>query len=145
MFLNGIEPKMTREEAAKVALKLISLTQSNRLKWAEAPIPRRLENRSDLRIHSLFVTIYKNSKLQLYSAEIHRPRSSVLGMDLARQFGINPPSEFQDILTLEMVTEGGEALYTFPALSGLKDLLAAVKHQVSGIDDFVKDILAEET
>jgi len=43
---------------------------------------------------------------------------------------------------LEMVGESGRALWTFPNVNPLSDLLSSVQSQVAGVKDFFYKILA---
>jgi hypothetical protein len=46
---------------------------------------------------------------------------------------------------LELVDDYGHTLWTFPEVSAVRDLLTAVKYQVSGVKDLLDDLLNDES
>jgi len=122
--------------------KLIKLTQEGNLIWS--PKTGMDANREDYRVDTFFVSKYKNKILRLYKCNYRidepGPLSQITSIfsDTKRKYPYWTSS-----ITLEFIDDVGNTIWTFPYSNVLKDLLEAVRYQVAGVDDFIKDILED--
>lgn len=124
--------------------RLTKLTQEGKLKWSNSSEPSSILVADDVQqIESVFTAIHKDKRLRLYKKQIKvlgpSPDVFIIGNALN-------PQKFPYWTTriyLELVDEDGRNLWTFPSVSALNDLLTSVKYQVSGVKDFLDDLLKE--
>ena len=133
------------DKFVEAVTKLIRLTQAGDLKWSAAQTDRDI-SREDLKIESVFVTRYKDRILRLskYSYMIQEPGLyDLLSSHTYYAAGKPKYPYWQSSITLEFIDDDGRTLWTFPYTKALNDLLEAVKYQVAGVDQFLKEILEE--
>ncbi len=120
-------------KSLEAVTRMIELTQQGKLEWTtEAPVrTRNVENNTT----PIFYTTYRDRMLRLYKVRIDVGRSGYSG------FSERPAS--QEKIVLEFVNENGYALWMFPEMSALQDLLTAVKYQLAGVSNFLDEILSE--
>ena len=119
---------------------LIELTQDGKVSWkvnANAKTPYENERTS-----SVFESTYADRALRLYKIKLPSNISSVTGGLLYSIQGIEPPKWFAKII-LEFIDTQGRALWTFPDIDALSDLLTSVQFQVAGVKDFLDNIISE--
>lgn len=121
-----------KTKSLEAVTRMIELTQQGKLEWTtESPVrTRNVENN----ISPVFYTNYKDRLLRLYKVKIEVGRSGYSGFS---------ERTAQEKVVLEFVNENGYALWMFPEVSALQDLLTAVKYQLAGVSDFLDDILSE--
>ena len=122
---------------------LIELTQDGKVLWrvnANAKTPYDNERTS-----SVFETTYVDKALRLY--QIKLPTNMVGGRaglldTIYKMQGVEPPKWISKII-LEFIDHEGHALWTFPDIDALSDLLTSVQFQVAGVKDFLDNIISE--
>jgi hypothetical protein len=83
-----------------------------------------------------FESEYKNRKLRLYEESVENRFSSDI-------FGRSNP-HWQEYTVLELIGPQGAA-WEFPTIEELKDLIEIVKFKVTGVNEFIEAVLADET
>jgi hypothetical protein len=123
--------------------KLLQITQQGSLKWNPVkPPPYLTSELSDSRVDVVYETEYKDRTLRLYEKryKVQKPNplfSATLVFD---------PREYPywtSKTVLELLDVNELSPWAFPNSQVLDDLLDAVRYQVSGIKDFLNEILAE--
>lgn len=122
--------------------KLTKLTQDGELTWSSLPSDSVLVSDDVQQIDSVFKAFHGHKRLRLYRKrfKVEANLSLLSGVDL---FPRKYPYWASQVY-LEIVDEYGNSLWTFPKVTGLSDLLAAVKYQVSGVKEFLEDLLGED-
>ena len=131
---NGL--KLTRPE--EVVVKLIELTQDGDLVWQVGDFKELPEER----IESVFETHYKGKNLRLVERTFVDPARALF------QEGSLAPTTTLEIVSDLILSPRSKriTLWTFPVRRQLlKDLLNAVKYQVSGAKSFFEDVLNEDS
>ena len=124
--------------------KLTKLTQEGKVEWSSASCEGVLVSDESQQLESCFVGRYKDKKLRIYK----------------KRFKVEDPNPWVTLMTgepfkrkypfwtaqvyLEIVDDYGNAAWTFPDVSALRDLLMAVKYQAAGVRELVSDLLKEE-
>jgi hypothetical protein len=123
-----------------VIAKMLKLTQAGKLVWKSEQPPATFRNRSDRRVEIVFTTKYKEKNLRLYELSYQ-----------SEDIDINPYDNQPTVTltwyskpVLEIVDKFGIALWTFPKVSALSDLLSSVQFQVAGVKDLLDDFLKED-
>jgi len=116
-----------------VVAKLTKLTQEKKLLWVTTDSPSSTPSYVTIRIS--FATKYKGRSLRLYEKEFdHTSNRSIIG-------GLM----FEETETvLELLDENGIGIWSFPGTRALSDLMSAVRFQISGANDFINDVLADD-
>ena len=104
--------------------KLKELTENGKLRWHSVKPTQVMPSVSNRRVSTVFETEYNDRILRLYSTQASAYAS--------------------EYTVLELVDEN-EAVWEFPNIAGLDDLLETVKFQAAGVKEFIKAVLAEET
>lgn len=129
----------TKNRWLEAVLNLIELTQEGKLKWtadASASTPN-----DDDRLTAVFLTHFKDKTLRLYGIRVPNEEHRYMVMIGAARDKDLPKWRMK--IVLEFVNSDGFALWTFPEIAALYDLLAAVQYQVAGVADFLNDITSE--
>ena len=101
-------------------VSLIDGTQEGRITWAVKKLtPTLSPTDPKIAVQVVYETEYRGRKLRLYEVAYSWP-------------------------TLEIIDDDGTALWTFPPVSGLDDLLSSVRYETAGVKKFLDDIIAEE-
>ncbi|MDP2885956.1 MAG: hypothetical protein Q8P51_13150 [Ignavibacteria bacterium] len=135
-----------QERTIDLVVRLIELTQQNSLTWQSGEARASLNRDEDLIVESYFTAKYKEKIFAIYrvqfkiKTELPYAPSSLTAMYLSGLFGKKTP-QWETRIFLELVDDRGKHLWTFPDVSGLHDLLEAVKYQVAGVKDLLDDIL----
>jgi len=119
---------------------MIELTQDGKLSWDvndNAKTPYEKE-----RTTSVFETTYYDRALRLYKIKLPTNIGQVTTSVVYTLQGLEPPKWFAKII-LEFVDSEGRALWTFPDIDALDDLLTSVQFQVAGVKDFLDAIIGE--
>jgi hypothetical protein len=123
--------------------RLTKLTQEGKLEWFSASSDGLLVNDDVQTIESVFTAKYRDKRLRLYKKrfKVEEPPyyAAVIGT-----VGVRKYPYWAAQVYLELIDAFGHVLWTFPEVSALRDLLAAVKYQVSGVKDLLDDLLKEE-
>jgi hypothetical protein len=125
--------------------RLTKLTQEGALEWSSAASNSVLVSDETQQVESVFVANYKDKRLRLYKKrfKVEEPYGFFLSGIGAGPFARKYPYWTAQIY-LEVIDGYGNSLWTFPEVSALRDLLAAVKYQVSGVKDLLDDLLKDE-
>lgn len=119
-------------------VKIIKLTQNSELKWQVAEPTEEIGKTPDDRITAVFSTSHKSKNLRLYErvyqVRVPNPFWAVLS---------EPTFRWRTNVVLEITDLDGLAVWTFPNVASLRDLLATVQYQVANIKDFLDAILTD--
>ncbi len=101
-------------------VSLIDGTQKGRITWEVKKLTPTLSlTDPKIAVQAVYQTEYRGRKLRLYEAAYSSP-------------------------TLEIIDDDGTALWTFPPVSGLDDLLSSVRYETAGVKEFLDDIIGED-
>ncbi|HEX8846784.1 MAG TPA: hypothetical protein VF791_19230 [Pyrinomonadaceae bacterium] len=122
--------------------KLLTLTQEGQLIWATAEPPGSFNSLPHQRVDVVYQTRYKDRTLRLFELyhKVEKPKGLTVFMD---QYDNTQYPYWTKITVLQLLDENGLAAWTFPETEVLNHLLEAVKYQVTGVKDFLDEILAE--
>ena len=129
---------------------MTKLTQEGQLIWTIEKLPFLTKSGPDETIDVVFRAIYKGKRLRIYKRRYkdYRPiKSSPFSGSLVLQaFGVEKEMEhyWATEVVMELVNDDGIALWTYPKVNALPDLLSAVQYQVAGVKDFLDDLLSNE-
>lgn len=120
-------------------MKLIQLTQKQKLKWKTELPPDTLQKR---KIDLVYSTQFKDSKLRLYRLNDKYERLGYISyFDLFRP----PKSEPASGVVLELVDSEEDSVSEISKIEGLDDLLKAVKSQTTAfVDSFLDELMKAE-
>jgi hypothetical protein len=125
------------EKLIEAVAKLIKLTQENKIKWAsDAPTDNQNRNEEEY-VETVFLTNYDNKNLRLYSKSY---KVDAIPFTSVFLFGSQKP-KWTTKTTLEILDSNHNAVWTFPSLAPLSDLLMSVRYQVADVDDFIEGLL----
>ena len=132
------------EQFIDAVVKLIKLTQQGTLRWS-AQKPRDSLNRdSGVIVDVVYIADYGVKRLGLYESrykvEAAASGSLSAAFDWRGMLGVSYPYWTSKVI-LEIIDDTGKSLWTFPDVSGLGDLLNAVKYQVAGVKGLLDNIL----
>lgn len=100
-------------------VSLIDGTQEGRIIWAVKQLKPTSSTDPTISVQAVYETEYRGRKLRLYKAAYSTPN-------------------------LEIIDDSGTALWTFPPVSGLDDLLSSVRYETAGVKGFLDDIIGED-
>jgi hypothetical protein len=132
--------------------KMIKLTQDGKIEWRQYSSTADLkEDASDV-IEAAFISDYGGKKLRIHRRVFRdsRPTPKIIGRGSPTSifFSESVPemeSYRASEVRLEFISPNGNALWTYPNVNGLSDLLSAVQYQVAGVKDFLDEILKDES
>jgi len=119
---------------------MIELSQDGKLSWTvdtRANTPYEKE-----RTTSIFQTTYSDRALRLYQIRVPAHINRITGSLVYQMQGVEPPKWFTKVI-LEFVDAEGRALWTFPEVDALSDLLTSVQYQVAGVKEFLDIVIGE--
>lgn len=124
--------------------KLTKLTHEGKIEWSTAPLGGVLIGDDSQQLESCFVGNHKGKKLRIYKKrfKVEDP-NPMLSLMTIEPFRRKYPYWAAQIY-LEIVDDYGNAAWTFPEVSALRDLFTAVKYQASGVKDLLDDLLRED-
>ena len=123
--------------------KLLQITQQGTLKWDPAKPPAYLSSEArDSRVDVVYETEYKDRTLRLYEKRYQVQKPNPL-FSATSVFDQREYPYWTSKTVLELLDENELSPWAFPNSQVLDDLLDAVRYQVSGVRDFLNDILAE--
>jgi hypothetical protein len=133
------ETKNTDPRWVDAVVKLIKLTQNGKLKW-QVNDPSQVEkvDGEDI-ITEDFVAKYRDRLLRVYKRR--RPPTPVERAML----GVESKVQWYTHYGLEFVTAANQTLWAFPREAPIRDLHKAVQYQVARVNDFLDEILNEDT
>ena|ERR1700754_2485977 len=120
--------------------KLEELTQDGTLRWTSLRPPEILRKDPNKLVSIIFETEYKERRLRLYEEKVNVGRSSLDGIQSILTG--KEASPWQDEIVLELLDKKG-AIWEFPEIEGLDDLLESVKFQVIGVNEYMEAVLAD--
>jgi hypothetical protein len=129
----------SRSRSLEVVAKLIELTQKGELRWTLVkPTETMKVGEGDL-IDPLYRATYKGKQLQVYRR--HFTQTHVM---LSDHFTGAPDwhQKRETEIVLRLVNSDGST-WVFPPNNAIPDLLEAVSYQVSGVDDFMREVLSD--
>lgn len=138
-----------KEQYIDAVVKLIKLTQEGKIKWTPQKPRDSLNRDAGMIVDVFYSTQYNDRRLGLYESryKVEAPASGTLsgfsGIDFSRLFGLSYPYWTSKVV-LEIIDDSGKSLWTFPDVSGLSDLLNAVKYQVADVKGLIEDILKDD-
>lgn len=123
--------------------KIATITQQGTLKWDPAKPPAYLSSEArDSRVDVVYETEYKDRTLRLYEKRYQVQKPNPL-FSATSVFDQREYPYWTSKTVLELLDENELSPWAFPNSQVLDDLLDAVRYQVSGVRDFLNDILAE--
>lgn len=129
-----------REKWVEAVTKMLKLTQEGKLKWIEEDANAHFKNRADQRVELVFTTVHRDRYLRLYELTYQ-----VETVDVDPYTGLPTTSvEWKTKPVLEIINKNRNALWKFPNVNALRDLLASVQYQVAGVKDFLEGFMNEE-
>lgn len=132
--------KLPRNRWVDAVSSMIELTQEGKLKWTTNSESDKAQDDKE-RTTPYFLTTYKDKALRLYEKRVPVNTNSITA-SLYSITGEEPPKWRRNII-LEFIDGEGHNLWTFPEIDALPDLLSSVQYQVSGVNDFLDDIISE--
>jgi len=135
----------------ELVAKLLELTQEGTLKWSSRPPRASLNSDPERAVDIVYTAQYKGKTLGLYMVrrkfETSGTGSFFSGLTgtsgYSGFYGPNPPKWVYEPI-LEFIDGAGNSVWTFPLVSGLSDLLSAVRYQAAGVSQFLDDVLGKK-
>ena len=132
--------KKSKNRWVDAITSMIELTQDGMLRWTVVS-NASTHYGDEERITPVFQTTYNDKALRLYKVRRPTNYSNAL-IGLYSISGTEPPRWITRVV-LEFVDSEGRALWTFPEVEALSDLLTSVQYQVTGVSDFLDTIINE--
>ena len=128
---------MTKEKDKwiEVIAKLTKMTQENALIWRRSEVPEFFKNLENVKVEVIYLTKYKDKILRIYEKRV---KDFDYGF-----FGTGSTFKWSPHTILDFADPNGASLWVFPEVQGLDNLFSAVRFQVAGVKDFLKDLLNE--
>jgi hypothetical protein len=128
---------------ADAVAKLIKLTQDDELKWrTAAPSESRIDSTENLQ-GAIYIAEQAKSTLRLYKLRFKEEADFMSGLtSILRVPAKQPAYVWVDVVRLELIDLLGTTLFTFPGVSGLKDLYSSVSYQVAGVEELLNELLS---
>jgi len=142
----------------EAVIRLLRLTQEGVLKWSLDSYSETPLDSHEPRIEGAFTTKYKATYLRLIAQREYHPARDVTAPNdpyrlwstysshLSRALGVKvddgKPYWSKEVY-LQIVTEYGRVLWTFPKNHATHDLYNAVEYQVAGVNSLVEELLKE--
>lgn len=125
--------------------KLLTLTQDGQLVWTTKEPPASFNSLPSRFVDVIYQTRYKDRYLRLYELhyKVEKPVASIYSAEVRSFFDDKQYPYWIKTTTLELLDENGLSSWTFPNIEVIDHLLTAVKYQVTGVKDFLDEILAE--
>ena len=132
-----------RKQMIEVVARIIRLTQKGELVWKERnPQDLPILNRdSHEYVLVVFETVYHDTKLRLY--ERHYKTYAPAPRTLLPRTPEKKETRWEREVILEIVGLDEMAVWSFPDVNPLKDLLSTVQYQVGGVKNLVDHILED--
>jgi hypothetical protein len=121
--------------------RLEELTRDGTLQWTPKRPPEILRKDPNRLVSIVFETEYKDQQLRLYEEKVNTGRGII--DPFAALIG-KENSSWRDYIVLELVNKNG-AVWEFPEIWGVRDLLESVKYHVTGVNEYIEAVLADET
>jgi len=125
--------------------KLLEFTQEGSLSWESVKPPAYLNSEpANSRVDVVYEAHYKDRTLRLYEAryKVEKPHP-YLTTSATSFFDQREYPYWTGTTVLELLDDNELSPWVFPKTQVLDDLLDAVRYQVSGVKDFLNEILAE--
>jgi hypothetical protein len=107
------------ERLIDAIVRLIRGTQDGEVTWAVKKLPPVLpQTDPKIGVQTAYETEFRGRRLRLYEVAFSAPN-------------------------LEIIDDNGTALWTFPPVSGLDDLLSSVRYQTADVKKFLDDIIGD--
>jgi hypothetical protein len=141
----------TKKEKSKwvdAVSRMIELTQQGKMRW-QSVLPMGTAVIEEKLASAVFRSTYHGKLLILYGRKVQE-RRYVIEQELD-QLGLPKlgTPKYQNLwveeAVLEFIDARGSTLWTFPKISALNDLLAAVQYQVAGVNDFLNSLNEESS
>ena len=135
----------TRDVWPDAIAKITSLTQEGNIKWESRLSSQSIKKNPEDLINTVFEADFKGKTLRLYSRsykEIVEELSPLLSTGF---FGRRKEGEnWHEEIVLEILDINKNPVFQFPYSTWLKNLLFAVQYQVSGVKEYLDEILGEK-
>jgi hypothetical protein len=119
-----------------IVAALIKLTQAGQLTWSIKNPIEAFNTEPEGYVDSVYVTEYKNSVIRLYEEILSSNKFRHSPLKVLRS---HAPGE----VVLEIVDDNLRAIWKFPRITALNDLLAAVKYQVSDVKGIFDSLIED--
>ncbi len=132
------DEKTERYKFVDAVVTLIELTRKGKLQWA---IEKNAKTAfDDERITAVFKTEYNGKHFRIYKIKVERGYDSALAVNLSNSVG---GLRYKETVFLDVITEDGEVIWTFPQVYALSNLLDTVEYQASDMATFLENINRE--
>jgi len=123
--------------------KLIELTQKSVIKWSSSDPSKIKDKNAAWNIIGSFIADYKSKKMRVYS---YRHKVKIDPRFRALNFSFEQDDEWEVVVEsrLELIDVHENVLWRFSNLNPTGDLFKAVQKQVSGVDNFIDNVLSEK-
>jgi hypothetical protein len=151
------ETTMTEEKDKMIeaVARLIKKTQTGEIIWKSDTPGGSITVSKETKLGAIFTAIYQNRYLRIYKITYKMPRTDpiyrlapISGSAIFDVYGRTSGSSDEDVwisqVNLEIVDGHKNAIWTYPTVSGLDDLYAAVQYQVADVKNFIDDLLKDE-
>jgi len=131
--------------------KLLEFTQEGSLSWESINPPAYLNSEpGNSRVDVVYKALHKDRTLRLYEKRYKvekpitfLPSNVYLNTSVTSVFDQREYPYWTSTTVLELLDDNHLSPWVFPKTQVLDDLLDAVRYQVSGVKDFLSEILAE--
>ena len=125
--------------------RLLRLTQEARLIWESHRPPDYLNSQADKRVDVVYKAEYNDRTLRLYEMryKVERPHAYLSFTATISIYDQREYPYWTSTIVLELLDQNGLSPWAFPNTQVLADLLESVRYQVSGVKDFMHEVLAE--
>jgi len=122
--------------------KLIELTQENKLRWETSDLKKLAIKFPKDRIECAFQANHDNKILQLRKSQALAPIIDYSNTDILSMF--ESKMRWATVTTLAIIDNDFNVIWEFPSMDITDALLTSVRYQVSGINDFIKNLTKKE-
>jgi hypothetical protein len=138
------ETKTEKRKWVDAVTRMIELTQQGEMRWV--PVEPYGISEKENRTSAVFRSSYKDKTLRIYEKQVQeRQRALDDEGGLAALTLLRPKYQYVWVnqVVLEFIDGNGNALWTFPRVGALRDLLSAVQYQAAGVNEFIDDLFEE--
>lgn len=141
---------MNMDKFDQAVLKIFQMTHKGELEWMSARAPVSLTAGTDGIFPIYFETEYQGRKLVLFRERSYRglfDRETSAVQRAAKVMGLVGDAEERWVIkdVLALADQDGNVLYEFPPSRQVRDLMETVKYKASGVQDFLDEILNNNT
>ncbi len=133
--------EVVSDRELEAVLRLVELTQAERLKWTSAHSWGDLQDTDDLQISRVFLADFSDKRLRLYVEKRRKDKPNAIEA-MSTFVGNHTYPYWSETPKLEITNGDGASLWVFPHKPAISDLLKAVQRQASGANDLIDHLLS---